>query len=183
VSAYLLAFAIRGIIAVDKIERVKDIIEACRGEGFTDEQCAYTVATVEHETNGTFEPVREAYWLPEWWRKRRLRYYPWYGRGLVQITWKENYAKFERLLGVPLTQDPDLALEWDTSVDILVKGFKDGHFTGKKISDYIRPGHTDWNNARRCINGTDRAAKIAALAIKWLQWIHKNVPLVAHRPA
>ena len=163
---------------MDKLDRVREIVEACRDEGFTDEQCAYVVATAEHESAGTFEPVREAYWLPEWWRKRRLRYYPWYGRGLVQITWKDNYAKFEKLLGVPLTKDPDLALDWATSLAILVIGFKDGHFTGKKISDYIRPGKTDYHNARRCINGTDKAAKISAAAIRWLSWIHKNMPEV-----
>jgi hypothetical protein len=42
-------------------------------------QVAYQLATVHWETNRTFEPVREAYWLSEEWRKRNLRYYPFYG--------------------------------------------------------------------------------------------------------
>ena len=40
---------------------------------------AYIMATVKHETNNTFEPVEEAYWLSESWRKANLRYYPWHG--------------------------------------------------------------------------------------------------------
>ena len=50
--------------------------------------CAYGLATAWWETNKTMQPVREAYWLSEAWRKPNLRYYPHYGRGYVQLTWK-----------------------------------------------------------------------------------------------
>ena len=36
---------------------------------------------------------REAYWLSEAWRRRISGDFPYYGRGLIQITWKENYKK------------------------------------------------------------------------------------------
>lgn len=128
---------------------------------FTHKQWAYVLATTFHETNETFEPVREAYWLSEEWRKKNLRYYPYYGRGFVQITWEENYAKFSKLLNVDLVNNPDLTMRFNNSFYILIKGTKDGLFTGRKLSDYVNDSKTDYINARRVINGTDKASKIA----------------------
>lgn len=42
-------------------------------------QKAYLLATAEWETNYTFEPVKEAYWLSEAWRMGNLRYAPFFG--------------------------------------------------------------------------------------------------------
>lgn len=131
-------------------------------------QIAYVLATVKWETAQTFKPVREAFWLGEAWRKKHLRYYPYYGRGYVQITWKNNYEKYSRLLGVDLVNNPDLAMEPKIALFILVHGFKTGAFTGRKISDYINRGQTDFVNARRCINARDRADDIARIAEKFL---------------
>lgn len=131
-------------------------------------QIAYVLATVEHETNDTFRPVRESYWLGEWAR-RRLRYYPYYGRGYVQLTWKFNYKRYSEILGIDLVANPDRAMEPAIACFVLVHGFKHGVFTGKKITDYIRQGKTDFVGARRCINGTDKAAKIAAIAVRRLK--------------
>ncbi len=36
--------------------------------------------------------------------------------------------------------------------------------TGKRLSDYIKPGSVDYLNARRIVNGTDRAEQIAGYA-------------------
>jgi predicted chitinase len=132
-------------------------------------QIAYVLATVEHETNGTFKPVREAYWMPEWFRKRRLRYYPYYGRGYVQLTWDYNYRRYGEILGIPLVSQPDRAMEPAIACFILVHGFKHGIFTGRKITDYIRQGKTDFVGARRCINGKDKAVKIAGIAVRRLK--------------
>jgi hypothetical protein len=49
-----------------------------------------------------------------------------------------------------------------------VHGFKTGAFTGGKITDYINNHQTDFLNARRCINGTDKMLQIANLAKKFL---------------
>src|SRR4029079_15992876 len=54
---------------------------------------AYMLATAFQETNQTMQPVREAYWLSEEWRRRNLRYYPFYGWGYVQLTWEANYRR------------------------------------------------------------------------------------------
>lgn len=127
-------------------------------------QWAYVFATVFHETNATFLPIKEAYWLSEDWRRKNLRYFPYYGRGYVQITWKENYAKFSKQLGEDFVNNPDLVMIPKYAFRILVDGFINGSFTTKKINDYINSTKTDYVGARRCINGTDKAQLIANYA-------------------
>jgi predicted chitinase/cell wall-associated NlpC family hydrolase len=135
-------------------------------------QIAYVMATVEWETGHTFKPVKEAYWKSEEWRQQNLsRYYPYYGRGYVQLTWKDNYQKYAGITGLNLVGYPDLAMEPKTALFVLVHGFKTGAFTGKKITDYIDAEGYDFHNCRRCINGVDKAEEIAALAEKYLEEI------------
>lgn len=124
---------------------------------------AYILATAKHETNETMQPVREAYWLSENWRKANLRYYPYYGRGFCQLTWKSNYEKFGARLGLDLVDNPDLALELDAATRILFDGMVDGLYTGVGLPRYFNSETDDWLNARRIVNGTDCAADIAVL--------------------
>lgn len=131
-------------------------------------QIAYVLATTQWETAQTFQPVKEAYWLSETWRKTNLRYYPYYGRGYVQLTWKNNYQTYSGLIGRDMVADPDIALEPAVSLFVLVHGFKTGAFTGRKITDYISEHQTDFVAARRCINGTDKASEIAQIARDFL---------------
>jgi len=157
----------------DKWQTVRAICKECdRQRLHLTQQKAYLLATVEWETAGTFAPVREAYWLSEEWRRRNLtRYYPYYGRGYVQLTWSTNYQQYSELLGLDLLGNPDLALRPDVALFILVHGCKFGVFTGHKLEDYIISGHCDYWNARRVINGTDRATEIEAIARDWEQWL------------
>lgn len=136
-------------------------------------QIAYVLAAADHETNHTFIPVIEAYWLPnpDTYLKTHLpssKYYPYYGRGYVQLTWKYNYEKYGKLLGKDLVKHPELALEPEIALFVLVHGFKTGAITGRKISDYINTHETNFVKARYCINGKDSADKIAELAKKHL---------------
>lgn len=131
-------------------------------------QIAYVLATTEWETAQTFKPVREAFWHDEDWRRTHLRYFPYYGRGYVQLTWKNNYAKYANILGIDLVNNPDLAMKPNVALFIIVHGFKVGTFTGRKITDYINENKTDFIDARRCINGVDKANTIAKLAQKYL---------------
>lgn len=166
----------------DKAKAILAIRLECAAQGLTlAAQVAYVLATVEWETSRTFAPVREGLKASEAWRKRKLRYFPYYGRGFVQITWEFNYKQFSELLNIDLVDDPrdpndnldpDRALDPDVALFILVYGFKNGLFTGKKITDYIRTGHVDFRHSRRCINGMDRAGEIAALAEKHLKAIN-----------
>jgi len=56
---------------------------------------------------------------------------------------------------------------WSVSALVMVKGMRDGTFTGKKFSDYFNSAPPDWVNARRMVNGTDRAADIAKFAVQY----------------
>jgi len=80
------------------------------------------------------------------------------GAGLVQITGRDNYRKYG------IEDDPSKALDDDMAVAILFDGMTSGKFTGKKLADYFNDKSTDWVGARRIINGTDKADKIAAEA-------------------
>lgn len=126
---------------------------------------AYIMATVYWETDQTMQPIREGGGINY---LKAKSYYPWYGRGYVQLTWKANYAKFRdrvlKLYSVDIIAAPDLAMKPDVACFILFEGMLNGEFTGKKLADYFGSGAPDWWNARRIINGTDRAGEIAAIA-------------------
>jgi len=152
----------------NKQEIIDHVIKTANDMGLTKtEQHAYILATIEHETNGTFEPVREAYWLSEQWRRDNLRYYPYYGRGYVQLTWRENYKKYEAITSEPLVDEPDRVMEPGTAVFILVHGFRYGTFTGHGLREFINDDKVDYYRARQCINKMDKANKIAQLARQW----------------
>lgn len=126
---------------------------------------AYIMATVKHETNNTFQPVEEAYWLSEAWRQANLRYYPAHGRGFVQITWHANYEKMSHRLGMPaLASNYDIALDWDVAYEILVVGMLEGLFTGRDLDDFINDDYCDYHRARKIINGMDQHKLIARYA-------------------
>jgi hypothetical protein len=55
-------------------------------------------------------------------------------------------------------------MEPEVSAEIAVLGCKEGWFTGKKLSDYIRLDTSDFRNARRIVNGMDKADLIAGHA-------------------
>ncbi|MDO6587318.1 glycoside hydrolase family 19 protein [Salipiger sp. 1_MG-2023] len=140
------------------------IIETARARNVLRNQLAYILATGYWETARTMKPVVEAYWLSEAWRKANLRYYPWHGRGYVQLTWEDNYRKAGEKLGLDLTTDPDVVKQPEIAAPILVVGSMEGWFTGKSIPDYITLEKSNFASARRVINGTDKAAEIADIA-------------------
>ena len=155
----------------DALDNIALIKAECAKQGLTlPQQVAYVLATTQHETNGTYWPVVESYWLPDpdaYNKKNHPEYYPYYGRGYTQLTWEKNYRHYGELLGIDLAGNPDLALEPSVATFIIVNGFKHGTFTGKKITDFINGVKTDFINARRCINGTDEAQKIRGYAVLW----------------
>jgi putative chitinase len=131
-----------------------------------DRMFAYCLATAWHETAFTMQPVKE-YGSEEYLRSKP--YYPWYGRGYVQLTWDYNYQKQDDKLGLggKLMAEPDLALDPKLATVILLEGMADGDFTGKCLGQYFTDELTDWYNARRIVNGTDKANEIAAYGEKF----------------
>ena len=156
----------------DQVDGCNTLLAATDGPHITFR--AYLLATTFHETAQTMQPITE-----RGGRRYFDKYEPWgrlgprlgntepgdgwryRGRGYVQITGRRNYALASRVLGVDLIGNPDLALEASIAAKIFVRGCCDGWFTGKALNDYL-PG--DYVNARRVVNGTDRARKIAGYA-------------------
>lgn len=126
---------------------------------------AYILATAFWETARTMQPIRE---MGGQSYLRSKRYYPWFGRGYVQLTWKANYQRYRdevlKLFNVDIVANPDNAMKPDAAAYIMFDGMYKGAFTGKKLGDYFTATGSDWINARRIINGTDKASQIAAIA-------------------
>jgi hypothetical protein len=133
---------------------------------------AYGLATARHETADNLAPVVEAYRKDDAWRRANLSYYPWHGRGDVQLTHKFNYERADEELGLGgrLVANPELALDPVISAKIIVRGMEAGWFTGKRLSQYLpttgEANAAQFAQARRIVNGTDKAQQIAGVAVK-----------------
>lgn len=89
------------------------------------------------------------------------------GRGLDHCTGRRNYERTGRAIGVDLIARPDALLETPNAVAALVTGMQAGRYTGQSLAQHLpTPMATpaQFTAARRIINGTDRAADIAAQA-------------------
>jgi predicted chitinase len=143
--------------------------------GITDPaQIAYILATADHESllGKYMEEIAsgEAYE----WREDLGNTQPgdgprFKGRGYVQITGRINYLDWSDRLNLDLINDPDQVKDPEIAATILVQGMLEGTFTGRKLSDYINSNALDFINARRIINGTDRAQKIAEDANRYYE--------------
>ena len=144
-----------------QVDGLNNILNACNINELTDmRMVAYILATVYHETAKTMQPIEE-------YGKGKGRAYNvvinghvYYGRGYVQLTWDYNYKKAGKELNVDLLNNPELALQPDIAAKIMINGMVEGWFTGKKLKDYFN-NNTDAVNARRIINGLDKAELIA----------------------
>lgn len=134
---------------------------------------AYVLATAFHET-ARFKFMREV-WGPTAAQKRYEGRADlgntvvgdgkkFLGRGFVQVTGRRNYSDWSRRLGIDLLKEPQLAEQPAIAARILVEGMMLGTFTGRKLSDYETAAGPDYRNARRIVNGLDRADDIAGYA-------------------
>ncbi len=70
----------------------------------------------------------------------------YHGRGFIQLTGRANYRGYGHKLGVPLEQNPDLALDAKIAARVLATYMKD-----HGIRDLAARG--DWRGVRRAVNG------------------------------
>jgi putative chitinase len=147
---------------VDGLNAILDEWEA-KYAADDDRWLAYALATTYHETDQQMQPIEE------YGKGRGTQYGKadpstgqiYYGRGFVQLTWERNYKTMSDLLGVDFVHNPSLALKLNNATDILFIGMMKGLFTGKSLRDYFSGSKEDWVNARRIINGLDKAQAIA----------------------
>ncbi len=127
-------------------------------------QIAYMLATTKHEVANTYTPITE---YSNTTCKRYDGGCTYKGRGYVQLTHKYNYQNMGDILGVDLVSYPGLALDPDIAYNVMSYGMFYGIFTGRTLGRYIKQGKTDYYNARRVINGLDKASLIKGYAKKF----------------
>ena len=132
------------------------ILEALSLHGIDDLPCQIAVlATVGTEV-GSFQPINEfggpAYFTKMYEGRKDLgnvrqgdgsRYH---GRGYIQVTGRANYRTYGKKLGVPLEDQPDLALQPDVAAKVLA-----AYFADHGIAKLAAAG--DWQGVRRAVNG------------------------------
>lgn len=164
-----------GSLKQSQVDGFEAILNEWEQSGLTDLRwLAYMLATTWHETAATMQPIEE------YGRGKGRPYgkadpvtgHAYYGRGYVQLTWGYNYKKMGKILGIDLYNKPELALYANIATKILFEGMTTGKsfagdFTGKHLGNYFNKVKEDWVNARRIINGTDKAKLIASYGLKF----------------
>ena len=174
-----------GRLTAAQVGGIETLMDAAVDYGLNDQrQFAYVLAGVYHETGRKMVPVREGFASTDagarsavaklFAQKRISRNYAepvngvsYYGRGRIQNTHLANYQKLEKRFGQPFVTQPDLLLVDEIDAAVTIAGHAEGIWTGKKLSDYITPAKADYVEARRIVNGKDKAALIAGYAGKF----------------
>ena len=129
---------------------------------------AYPLATTAHETGFAMWPIEE-YGKGEgmsYGKQDPETGQTYYGRGFVQLTWRENYARADRELGYGTTEADWDSLEWnagnalklDVAAEVMFQGMDEGWFRGdeygrQNLERYFNEDTDDSYKAREIING------------------------------
>lgn len=169
-----------GSLTAGQVTSYNAILDACALYGIIDLRwVAYALATTRGEVGEAFLPVHEkgpvSYfdkYEPGTSIGKRLGNtikgdgYRFRGRGFPQITGRANYARLGPHVGIDLLGNPDRALEPQVAAKLMIVGMNLGLFTGVSFKTYFNE-KSDWVNARRIINGTDRATEFAAYGTRY----------------
>lgn len=186
-----------GSLSQGQVAGIEGILDAMLavGDG-RPKTLAYALATAYHETGRRMVPVREGFAstdesavraVASLARKRGPGSAParygqptgpynkaYYGRGHVQLTWQENYARSSSDAGVDLEREPDAMLDPVISARILICGLVDGRWNGRGcgVAHYLPcDGPDNVKEARRTVNGTDKWDAIAGYYTAFLKAI------------
>lgn len=177
----------RGTLTQGQVDGMNATLDVWLLSRFTDWRwLAYILGTTFHEVGGLMLPVREGFKdfdkdarkvvaSRDYGKEDATSGEVYYGRGNVQLTWADNYKAMGEIIGVNLYASPDAALSRYTANFIQMIGMSRGTFTGKQLSDYFNDTTEDWYNARRIVNGTDQAEKIAGYSRTFYEAIKKAI--------
>lgn len=151
-----------------------DIIEALLNECDRQEvklfsQVAYIMATTYHECynwnegyEGRMVQLQEM-GSPEYLKSKR--YYPYFGRGMSHLTWRENYLKEGKRIRLDLVRFPNLMLDVNIAAESHVWNMMNGGYCKRKLSngkresikltDYVNDKGVNFESARKVINPSD----------------------------
>jgi hypothetical protein len=155
---------------VDGMNAILDTWENAWTENDDLRKLGYMLATTFHETAQKMQPVPEngKGEGKDYGKKDPETGQVYYGRGFVQLTWRDNYARADEEMG--WTQDQ--SCEWNADLQLdayyasptMFKGMFEGWFRassdGKRqtLGRWFNDTTDDPYNARECING-DKAMK------------------------
>lgn len=162
------------------------ILEAMEGSPLA--YTAYALGTTYHETDSTMQPVRERGGPIYFFRMYDIQgarpkvardlgnLQPgdgakYHGRGYPQVTGRRNYQRAKDVFGIDFIGNPDKMLDPILAGKVMRLFMDKGWFTGRSFSSYLPasgPASTaQFTAARRIINGTDKATKIASHAVEF----------------
>src|SRR5215475_15078850 len=119
-----------GSMTQAQVDGMTAMLDFAESVGSDDRHLAYILATTYHETAQTMQPIAEygkgkgkPYGVPD-----PVTGETYYGRGYVQLTWKENYQKQDAklALGGELVRNADIALEPAIALRVIFGGMYDG---------------------------------------------------------
>jgi len=124
---------------------------------------AYALATTLHETASTMMPIEEYGQGSgmEYGKKDPETGQTYYGRGFVQLTWRDNYAKADKEIGLG-SKDSPTSCEWhaenalnpEIAAQVMFEGMCEGWFrSGHDFDRYFNDVGSDAYGAREIING------------------------------
>ena len=124
---------------------------------------AYPLATTAHETGFTMAPIEE------YGKGQGMEYgepdpetgQTYYGRGYVQLTWRDNYARADKELNLvvdPLEWHAERALDHYVAAEVMFQGMEEGWFRGddkgrQTLDRYFSDTADNSYEAREIING------------------------------
>lgn len=158
---------------------------------------AYILATAYHETAFKMYPVRETLAKTDgaavramerspyyqrlqrkYWRQNSETGEYYFGRGYVQLTHDFNYQKADKRFDIDPDQNrdesyywnPENALDPEKAIRVTYDGMVYGWYVPSRcLLRHFEPNReADWIEARKIINGTDRADQIAEHATNFL---------------
>ena len=91
---------------------------------------------------------------------------PYFGRGLIQLTGKDNYKKFGDIIGEDLFNNPDLALDNKVSYKVAV-----AYMNKRGVFNHVSNG--DLRTARKRVNGGAKGLdEVNGAYQKWLDLLN-----------